>query len=73
MNMNQEQSLKSGISQISAGKRISKGRQAFYKSKKKNPSSKKIEECKFRVMTKEELQGKEDKIIESRSSIDVTI
>lgn len=73
MNMNQEQSLKSGISQISAGKRISKGKQALYKSRKKNPWSRINEECKFREMKKEKHQGKEDKIIGSRNSIDVTI
>jgi len=73
LKMNQEQSLKSGISQISAGRRISKGKQALYKSRKKNPWSRINEECKFREMTKEKHQGKEDKIIESRSSIDVII
>jgi hypothetical protein len=42
--MNQEQFLQSDISRISAGRRVSKGKQVFYKSRKKNPPSRINEE-----------------------------
>jgi hypothetical protein len=74
--MNQEQFLISDISQISAGRSIHKNRHAFYKDRKNNPlsqMSQKIEEGKFRGMTEEKLEVKEDKSGESESSLNVTI